>query len=107
MFEKFLAEIVSEALQEAAFRTGMELGRELRSFRKVSRGEASWDELTHVQQTMFLGGDETEYERIRNQLRRSQAPPTSPRPLPRQSDPISPNADYAQLPPAFFDYGNF
>ena len=66
-----LDKIFGEILNEAALRTGKELGRELRNFFKVSRGEASWDELTHVQQTMFLGGDRAEYERIRTELRRA------------------------------------
>ena len=54
-----------------AYRIGKELGTEARNFPRFQRGEMEWSELSHLQKTLFLGGDRGEYERIRSELRAS------------------------------------
>lgn len=69
MIEKLVSEVINQGLQEAAYRLGKELGLELRNYNRFNRGELEWDELTHLQKTLFLGGDRNKYERIRSVLR--------------------------------------
>ncbi len=57
-------------LARLAYRIGKELGTEAKLFGRFNRGELDWDELTHIQQTLFLGGDRSKYEEIRRHLKR-------------------------------------
>ena len=52
-----------------AYRIGKELGTEAKNFSRFQRGEMEWNELSHLQKTLFLGGDRSKYERIRSELR--------------------------------------
>lgn len=56
---------------KVAYKIGKELGTEARNFSRFQRGEMEWNELSHMQKTLFLGGDRGEYEKIRSELRAS------------------------------------
>ncbi len=104
MLEEILVEVVNQAIQQAAMDAGKELGRELKNFLRVTRGEAEWDELTHVQQTMFLGGDRSEYERIRQRIRGAISSSSAAR---RTTNAGQRDREGSIPRGPFFDYGNF
>ena len=55
-------------LYRLAYKIGKELGKEARQAGRFLRGEVDWDDLSHAQKYLFLGGDRSEYERIRSMM---------------------------------------
>ena len=61
----------STDLARLAFKIGKELGKEAKNAGRFQRGELEWDELSHAQKYLYLGGDQSEYEKIRNMLKQN------------------------------------
>jgi hypothetical protein len=111
MLEHIITEIATNGITQAAYELGKELGLELRNSRRLLRGELDWEELTHLQKTLFLGGNRGEYERIKAQLRERLSgqkgyAARNSRVKHYESEPqgSTRSRDYGDLPPSFFDY---
>ena len=92
-------------LYKLAYKVGKELGEETKQATRFLRGEVDWEDLSHAQKYLYLGGDRAEYERIRSTMaQKYQQKGTYTHAVSRITPqlPIHRNADGR-----FFDYESF
>lgn len=68
-FTDILSLVFDDAdMYKLAYKVGKELGKEAKQAISFLRGEVEWEDLSHAQKNLYLGGDREEYERIRGTM---------------------------------------